>query len=412
MSGVVGAAPRVFHPWASGGAVLFAAWIASATACIQAVAADGVSSCDRIEDLGKIDAEVEQEIAAKNLPGCVVLLSRQGQVVYRKALGNRRIEPDVVPMTTDTVFDLASLTKPIATATSIHLLIERGKLKLDDTAAKHLPEFGQHGKGEITVEQLLTHQSGLLADNHINDYAAGREDAIRRICALPLSAKPGEKFTYSDVGYIVLGEIVRRIDQRGLDEFSKQEVFRPLGMMDTTFLPGETLKARCAPTQKRDGHWMQGEVHDPRAYKLGGVAGHAGLFSTADDLAIFAQVLLDRGRFDERQILLPATVQRMTEPVKVPGGFRTRGWDMRTGYSHIRGEAMSELSFGHGGFTGTGIWIDPQRQLFVIFLSNRVHPDGKGKVNPLIARICTIAAKAFEPVTDLRGAQSSKNKVD
>jgi CubicO group peptidase (beta-lactamase class C family) len=373
-----------------------AIWIAVTFLFAQQIVAGADSVGMNSDTLAKIRSEVEKEIAAKNLPGCVVLISRQGRVAFREAFGNKRVEPDAAPMTVDTVFDLASLTKPIATATSIMLLVEQGTLRLDDPVAKHIPEFGRNGKGEITIEQLLTHQSGLLADNDIADYADGRDEAIRKICALPLKAKPGEKFIYSDVGFIVLGEIVRRIDDRGLAEFSKQRIFLPLGMSETTYLPGEELKVRCAPTQKRGGRWMQGEVHDPRAYKLGGVAGHAGLFSTADDLAVFAQMLLDRGRWGETQILKPETVRQLTEPVKVPSGFRSRGWDIRTGYSHIGGEGMSDSSFGHGGFTGTGIWIDPQRDLFVIFLSNRVHPDGKGKANPLIGRICTLAVESIE----------------
>jgi CubicO group peptidase (beta-lactamase class C family) len=299
-------------------------------------------------------------------------------------------------MTIDTVFDLASLTKPIATATTIAALVERGKLQYDDPVAKYIPEFAQKGKEKITIEQLLTHQSGLLPDNAVADYGDGAEQAIEKICGLSLQAEPGTKFIYSDVGFILLGEIVRRVDSRGLADVSQELVFRPLEMRETGYSPNAELRKRCAPTQQREGHWMQGEVHDPRAHKLGGVAGHAGLFSTADDLAIYAQMLLDKGRVADKQVLTLETARQLTEAVKVPGGLRTRGFDMRTGYSHLSGKGMSESSFGHGGFTGTGIWIDPTRELFVIFLSNRVHPDGKGKANPLIARVCTIAVEAVD----------------
>jgi CubicO group peptidase (beta-lactamase class C family) len=352
------------------------------------------------EVLAKIRTEVDKEIAANNLPGCVVLIGRQGKIFYREAFGNRQVKPTAVPMTVDTVFDLASLTKPIATATTVAALVERGKLRYDDPVAKYIPKFAQQGKENITIEQLLTHQSGLLADNAVVDYADGPEKAFEKICELSLQAEPGTKFIYSDVGFILLGEIVRRVDSRGLAEVSQDFVFRPLGMRETTYLANAELRKRCAPTQQRDGDWMRGEVHDPRAYKLGGVAGHAGLFSTADDLAIYAQMLLDKGRAGDKQVLKSETVQQLTEAVKVPGGLRTRGFDMRTGYSHLSGKGMSESSIGHGGFTGTGIWIDPQRELFVIFLSNRVHPDGKGKANPLIARICTLAVEAVEKRPD------------
>lgn len=346
--------------------------------------------------LGKIRDEVGKEITARQLPGCVVLIARHGKVVFLEAFGNRQIEPETVAMTVDTVFDLASLTKPIATATTVFALAERGQLALEDRVVNYIPEFGENGKDSITIEQLLTHQSGLMADNPIADYAEGHEVAIRRICALPLEAEPAKKFIYSDVGFIVLGEVIRRIDSRGLAEVSQELIFRRLGMRETTFLPTGELKKRCAPTEKRANRWLQGEVHDPRAEKLGGVAGHAGLFSTAKDLAVFAQMILDHGRYGNLKVLAPDTIQQLIAPVAVPGGVRTRGWDMRTGYSHIRGQGMSDASFGHGGFTGTGIWIDPERELFVIFLSNRVHPDGKGKVNPLIGRICTLTVEAAD----------------
>ena len=184
-------------------------------------------------------------------------------------------------MTTDTVFDMASLTKPIATATSVMILVERGKLRLDDPVAKYLPDFAQQGKDKITIEQLLTHQGGLLPDNAVKDYLDGPEKAWRRIDALKLQYTPGTKFVYTDVGFLVLGELVHRVSGQPVDEFARDNIFRPLGMSETGYLPAEELRQRAAPTEQRDRKWIQGEVHDPRAFHLGGVAGHAGLFSTA-----------------------------------------------------------------------------------------------------------------------------------
>lgn len=342
-----------------------------------------------------IDAAVADEIAAKRLPGCVVLIGRQGQIAFLKAYGQKQLEPEPVPMTVDTVFDLASITKPVATATSVMILVEQGKLQIRDKVSQHIPEFARNGKDKITVLQLLTHQSGLIADNAIADFKDGPDQALERIYALKPQFEPGAKFIYSDVGFIVLGELVRRISGKNVHEFSQEHVFRPLGMSETGYLPGAELRARAALTEKRDDHWMQGEVHDPRAWLLGGIAGHAGLFSTAADLAVYAQMIVNRGSFAGVRILSPRTVELMTEPVAVPSGYRALGWDVQTAYSINRGELMSAAAVGHGGFTGTGLWVDPELDLFVIFLSNRVHPHGKGLVNPLIGRIGTIAAAAI-----------------
>jgi serine-type D-Ala-D-Ala carboxypeptidase len=343
-----------------------------------------------------IDDVVEEGLRNERMPGCVVLVGYQGRIAWLKSYGARQVKPDVVPMTTDTVFDLASLTKPIATATSIMLLIEDGLIELDASAAKYIPEFGVNGKEAITIRQLLTHQSGLLPDNSIQDYQDGPAVAFRRIHELDLRAEPGARFMYSDVGFIVLGEIVERVSGRTLDAFAKERIFAPLGMSETGFNPDSKLKLRAAPTQERNGDWMRGEVHDPRAYKLGGVAGHAGLFSTAEDLARYAQMLVNDGVLGEARILKPETCQLMQASQEVSSGIRTLGWDCRTGYSSNRGDLFSPRAFGHGGFTGTALWIDPDREMFVIFLSNRVHPDGKGSVNSLAGRIGTIAAASIK----------------
>ncbi len=342
--------------------------------------------------LQQIDGVVAEAIEQGRLPGAVVLVVHQGKIVFRKAYGLRSKQPAEVRMTVDTVFDLASLTKPIATATSIMVLVEQGKFRLSDRVARHLEDFGQGGKERITVEQLLLHTSGLIADNPVGDYKDGRKKALERMCRLQPLTEPGVKFLYSDVNFILLGELVERISGESLDVFARKHVFEPLGMRETTFRPEKALAERAAPTEKRDGRWMRGEVHDPRAYLLGGVAGHAGLFSTADDLAVFAQMILNQGSYAGQRILRPATVRLMTTPRPVPGGLRALGWDVRTRFSSNRGDGFSADSFGHTGFTGTSIWIDPSSQTAVIFLSNRVHPDGKGQINRLRGRVASLVA--------------------
>ena len=345
--------------------------------------------------LAAIDDVVAEGLLYERMPGCVVLVGYRGRTAWLKSYGSRQVKPDVVPMTTDTVFDLASLTKPIATATSILLLVEDGLVELDAPAATYIPEFGVEGKEVITIRQLLTHQSGLLPDNSIKDYENGRADAFLRIHELDLRAEPGTRFMYSDVGFIVLGEIVERVSGKALDTFARERIFTPLGMLETGFNPPAELKKRAAPTQERNGKWMRGEVHDPRAFRMDGVAGHAGLFSTAEDLARFAQMLINNGCLGKTRILKRETCQLMQRSQEVSSGVRTLGWDRRTGYSSNRGDLFSASAFGHGGFTGTALWIDPKQEMFVIFLSNRVHPDGKGSVNTLAGRIGTIAAAAI-----------------
>ena len=359
-----------------------------------ALAAPPASEGDVDNSLAReIREVVEAAISEEKLPGCVVLVSADGNVIHREAYGNRRIEPAREPMTVDTVFDLASLTKPIATATSVMILVEREKLRLDDPVARHLPEFAAHGKDAITIEHLLLHTGGLIADNPLADYDDGRKKAIERIYGLKPLAPPGEKFIYSDVGFIVLGLLVEKVGGKPLDEFAQENIFEPLEIKETMFRPGEELRQRAAPADKRDGEWIVGEVHDPRAWRLGKVAGHAGLFSTVDDLAKYARVMLNRGGREDPRLLIEETWQQMTQPRDVAGrGLRGLGWDMKTGYSTNGGKKLSAAAFGHGGFTGTALWIDPKKDLFVIFLSNRLHPNGKGSVNPLAGRIADIVA--------------------
>jgi CubicO group peptidase (beta-lactamase class C family) len=355
-----------------------------------------VNSVGAAERLERIDDAMREAIDRGDCAGAVVLIVHDGRVVWRKAYGLRARQPAQVPMTADTVFDLASLTKPVATATSAMLLVEQGKLRLTDRVADHLPAFGQKGKDRITVENLLLHTGGLIADNPEADYHDGREKALERIHALTPLAAPGERFVYSDVSFIVLGELVEKLSGKSLADFAAANVFTPLGMNETGFRPGEKLKERTAPTVKRQDRWLIGEVHDPRANALGGVAGHAGLFSTADDLANYARMLLDGGSYNGKRVLQAETVRLMTTARNVPGGQRAYGWDVATSYSANRGTGFARgQGFGHTGFTGTSLWIDPPSTTAVIFLSSRLHPDGKGNVNRLRGQIATLAAEAL-----------------
>lgn len=384
-------------------------WLVMAALCCAAPAAQQalpVAAPESVglsaEALAKIDAAAQEALARGDCPGVVVVVVHKGAVVYRKAFGFCAVEPGKRLMTPEIVFDLASLTKPIATATSIMLLVEQGKLKVSDKLAQHLPAFRRKETEAITLEQLLTHTSGFIADNPIADYQAGKEKAWEKLQALKPIAEPGSKFTYSDVNYLLLGKIVEQVSGLPLDQFAAKHVFGPLGMNETAFLLPEKLKARAAPTEQREGRWMQGEVHDPRAYAVGGVAGHAGLFSTADDLALYARMLLGKGQHNGKQVLKAETVALMTAPREVPlgggkKGLRTYGWDMQTGFSSNRGDGFpSGVSYGHTGFTGTSIWIDPASDTAVIVLANRVHPKGKGNVSKLRAQVATLAAAAVQ----------------
>jgi len=347
-----------------------------------------------------IQRHVEAAIAEEKIPGCVVLVGRRGHIVHRQAYGHRCLEPTIEPMTLDTVFDLASLTKPIATSTSIMQLVERGDLRLRDRVSKYLPEYAANGKEDTTVEQLLVHSAGLIPDTSVRDYRNGWDEAYAKMCELEPLAKPGAAFKYSDVGFLLLGEIVKQQSKLSLDKYVRRHILLPLGMRDTMFNPPEELSKRAATTEKVDGQWRRGQVHDPRAFLLGGVAGHAGLFSTADDLAIYAQTILQGGERNGVRILSPRTIENWTRARDIQGNHRGLGWDMGSVYSRNRGEMMSGSAFGHGGFTGTAMWMDPELDLFVIFLSNRLHPKGKGEANDLAGRIATIASAACLKTTD------------
>ncbi|HSQ21079.1 MAG TPA: serine hydrolase, partial [Blastocatellia bacterium] len=368
------------------------------------------------ERLAKIDEAVLESIARKETPGAVVLVARRGHIVYRKSFGDRAIEPRREAMTVDTIFDLASLTKIVATATSMMILVERGKVSLADPVALYIPEFGKNGKERISIEQLMTHRAGLPPDNEIADYVGKTVDPLQQIYDLRPSYEPGTRFVYSDVGFIVAAELVRRVSGKRIDTFAREAIYSRLGMNDTDFRPipvsGSTSAAhkqiersdpimatadyRFAPTENREGRWMRGEVHDPRSYEMGGVAGHAGLFSTADDLAIFCQMILNQGEYNGARVLAPYSIERMVSAQNLPTSqMRGIGWDINTSFSSNRGDLFPVGTFGHTGFTGTSVWLDPASETFVVLLTNRVHPNGKGDVTRLRSFVASIVAGAI-----------------
>lgn len=397
--------------------------------------------------LNQIDALVEKDIADKKLPGAVVIIGHKGKIVFRKAFGNRALVPTVEKMTVDTIFDVASLTKPIATATSIMILVERGQIRLSDTIGKFIPEIGDENAKKVTIQQLLTHVSGYAPDFDLREKWTGHEGMLEALKKEKLQRPAGTKFVYSDIGFIVLGEIIQRINGKPIYEFSLENVFKTLGMKDSQYNPCfevdgtssndncfyiDKNDARTAPTEnikgqqsylgskfegdeKEGNRILRGFVHDPTSFRMNGVAGHAGLFSTADDLARYCQMMLNGGILDGKRILSAQTVARMTAPIVVSedGATRGLGWDINTSFSSNRGELFPLGSFGHTGFTGTSVWIDRVSQTFVVFLSNRVHPDGKGDVTPLRAKVATIAASAIEdtPIEKFREAEAEYNAI-
>jgi uncharacterized protein YbbC (DUF1343 family)/CubicO group peptidase (beta-lactamase class C family) len=369
------------------------------------------------ERLARIDEAVRASIERHETPGAVVLVGRKGRIVYRKAFGDRALQPQHEAMTVDTIFDLASLTKVVATTTAIMILIERGKLSLADPVSLYIPEFAVNGKEHITIEQLMTHRAGLPPDNEISDYVGVSIKPLEEIYKLRPVYEPGTRFVYSDVGFIVAAEIVRRVSGKRIDEFARDNIFAPLRMNDTFYRSLESGTASrgaekqmatrglqtpdsrlqtIAPTEMREGRWMRGEVHDPRSYEMRGVAGHAGLFSSADDLALFCQMILNKGELNGARILAPYTIERMISAHTLPTSqMRGIGWDVNTNFSSNRGDLFPVGTFGHTGFTGTSLWLDPASETFVVLLTNRVHPNGKGDVTRLRSFVASIVAAAI-----------------
>ncbi len=337
------------------------------------------------QEIPQLDAVIGAAIARGELPGAVCLVGYKDRILHRKAYGQRAIEPNREPMTLDTIFDAASLTKVVATTSSIMRLIEDGKVRLGDRVTAYLPGF-QGGKSEITIRNLLTHYSGLRPDLDLVPEWSGYELGIQKALADKPVGEPGVKFVYSDINYILLGEIVRRVSGKPLNEFAREEVFEPLGMSESGFLPDASLMGRIAPTEGK----LRGIVHDETTRFMGGVAGHAGLFATVDDLAKFARMILRKGS----PLYSPLMIASATR-VQSPAGqsaLRGLGWDIDSPFAGNRGDLYPIGSFGHTGFTGTSLWIDPSTESFVILLANAVHPMRRPPITPLRGRVASVAA--------------------
>ncbi|HTW46405.1 MAG TPA: serine hydrolase domain-containing protein [Acidobacteriaceae bacterium] len=357
-----------------------------------------------------IDGLVQHAIDTHRIPGAVVVIGHNGHVVFRKAYGHRALVPKEEPMTLDTIFDMASLTKPLVTALAVMQLVQQGKVNVDAPVAKYIPEFAANGKGDITVRDLLTHYSGLPPDLSLADPWEGKGEAFRRAFAVVPERPPGEKFVYSDINFIVLGALVERLSGLPLDVYAERHILVPLGLKHTRFLPPESWLPIIAPTQYEHGLSasgvsglatgtndvvLRGVVHDPTSRRMGGVAGHAGLFSCGDDLAAYAQSLLDRlaGK-PSRFPLSRSWLRKMVSPEQPAGGKALRGfgWDIDSPYSSNRGKIFPIGSFGHTGFTGTSLWIDPKSDTYVVILTNAVHPNGPTGITQLRSHIADAAA--------------------
>lgn len=374
----------------------------------------GLAAAQELADIRRV---IDEAVGAGQLPGAVCLVSHQGRIVHQSVHGSRALVPAVEPMTADTIFDAASLTKVVATTASIMKLVEQGRIRLNDKVTTFLPDY-QGGKSDITVRLLLTHFSGLRPDLDLKPEWSGYELGIKKaLVDKPVNA-PGERFVYSDINFILLGEIVHQVSGRPLDQYAQEEIFKPLGMKDTGFRPAAALTPRIAPTEQYPGMTapLRGIVHDETTRFMGGVAGHAGLFTTADDLAHFAQAILNGGELNGVRIWSPLTVRKFTEPQSPSDQpiLRGLGFDLDSPFSANRGELYPVGSVGHTGFTGTSLWIDPATQSYVILLANTVHPNRRPAITPLRAKVATIAAASLgvdAPRTTLTGYNETMSGV-
>lgn len=363
---------------------------------VKAPAAVGMSAAR----LHVIDRVVQHGIKAGGFPGAAVVVGRKGFLVWHKGFGHldwSKSSPVVSP--TETIYDLASLTKVLGTTTAVMILYDEGLIGLDDPVSKYLPEFSGGLKDSVTIRLLLEHRSGLPPDRPLWRLASSPADARRIVLSTQLDYRPGTRYVYSDLGAMTLAFIVERVTGQPLDGFLHDRVYAPLGMKHTFFRPADSLKERVAPTEVTPprGYPLQGEVHDENAYALGGVAGHAGLFSTAQDLAVFAQMMLNGGEYDGVRIVSDSTVRLFTTRA---AGSRALGWAMADG-QWGSGQFLSDQAYGHVGYTGTSLWIDPSRDMFVILLTNRVHAARARRPEKVIADVrADLSDAAALAVTD------------
>jgi uncharacterized protein YbbC (DUF1343 family)/CubicO group peptidase (beta-lactamase class C family) len=367
--------------------LLLCAVLAAYAACAQTFSASPL-----------LDRAVEQAIHEDRIPGAVLLIGHKGQIVHCKAYGKRALLPTPEPMTVDTIFDLASLTKVVATTSSLMKLFEEGRFRLNDRVTQYLPEF-QDGKSDLTIRNLFTHFSGMPPDLVLNPPWSGYRTGIHKAMIEKPNAPPGAYFVYSDINFILLGELVHRLSGQMLSDYARAHIFLPLGMRETMFQPAAPLIPRIAPTERDGPHGapLRGVVHDETSRYMGGVAGHAGLFSTAGDLARFCEMMLRKGELDGTRLFSPLTLEKFTTPQSPADQpiLRGLGWDIDSQFSGNRGELFPIGSYGHTGFTGTSIWIDPVSDTYVILLANSVHPFRRPAITGLRGKIATIAAAAL-----------------
>lgn len=345
------------------------------------------------ENIDEAQRVVAEAIFNGEIPGAALFVARKGVVVIEKGFGNAVVEPETIPMKANTMFDLASLTKPIATASSIMLLVQMKKISLNDKVSKYIPEFKGGYRDKIKIEHLLRHNSGIPSwDKYFVKFKneVAPDKVIEDICNKPITVKPGTKTIYSDLGYILLGEIVRRVSGQTLDEFTKENIFRPLGMERTMFNPPEEMKKECAATEIVDSKLRWAEVHDGNATVMGGISGHAGLFSTVADLGIFMQMLLNGGKYYDKEIFESELVKKMVTP---------KGNKRRIGWGGCGAEHSSKKTIGHTGWTGTWIAADPEKDLIVILLTNRIHPKMKETESDHRKNIARLANRVFDAIT-------------
>jgi uncharacterized protein YbbC (DUF1343 family)/CubicO group peptidase (beta-lactamase class C family) len=363
-----------------------------------AVLAAGAAAAQTFSASPLLDRAIDQAIQEGRIPGAVLLIGHKGQIVHRKAYGKRALVPTPEAMTVDTIFDLASLTKVVATTSSLMKLFEEGKFRLNERVTQYLPEF-MEGKSEITIRNLFTHFSGMPPDLALNPPWSGYQTGIRMAMNERPGAPPGAHFTYSDINFILLGELVHRLSGQMLSDYAREHVFLPLGMRETMFQPPASLIPRIAPTERdgANGAPLRGVVHDETSRYMGGVAGHAGLFSTADDLSRFCQMMLRKGEFDGTRLFSALTVEKFTTPQSPADQpiLRGLGWDIDSSFSGNRGDLFPIGSYGHTGFTGTSIWIDPVSDTYVILLANSVHPFRRPAITGLRGKVATITAAAL-----------------
>ena len=349
------------------------------------------------ERLGVIDTAVVEEMGKGNFAGAVVLVGQGDKILYHKSFGNEVIEPFVEPMTDDTIFDMASVSKPVGTATSILILWDQGKIDLEDKVGEYLPEFAVKGKEEVRLKHLLTHTSGLPAYTNAAElkkqYGERCADkVIEKICSFEAMNEPGETYRYSCLGYITLAKIVEVVSGQTIDRFAQENIFKPLKMKHTTYNPPPAWEKDIAATEIFDGELLRGFVHDPLAQLNGGISGNAGLFSNADDLSIYCRMVLNGGTYKGVRILSPEAVQLLTRPQEMN---RSYGFGFTTSYSWVKDEDAVEQSISHLGYTGTAVVCDPMNDIYLIILTNRVHPHDKGDIGSLRRRVAEIIAQAL-----------------